>query len=214
MEQDNLSNVYTKDIYNMYARFRGFQTPLDFSHQLWKMFLKTGDIAIDATCGNGRDTLVLAQNVLSEIEGKVYAFDIQATAIQKSQIQLKQNISQEQFARIEWVHGSHSHFPSEIEPESVAIVVYNLGYLPGSSKALITTSSTTVESLKKALELVKSGGVISITCYPGHEGGRDELEEVLKLTSALSPQEWSTTHHFWSNRNKSPQLVFLQKALK
>ena len=54
-----------------------------------KKVLKEGDTVIDATCGNGYDTLFLRTNVGRK--GKVYGFDIQQTALDNTSKLLKEN---------------------------------------------------------------------------------------------------------------------------
>lgn len=55
------------------------QNALAFSHQLLKDVLQPGELAVDATMGNGHDTLFLAQ--LVGRSGHVYACDLQAQAL-------------------------------------------------------------------------------------------------------------------------------------
>lgn len=62
------------------------QSPLRFSHEIIKQALVSGDTVIDATVGNGNDTVVLAKAVGSM--GKVYGFDIQEEAIDKTKEKL------------------------------------------------------------------------------------------------------------------------------
>ena len=51
-----------------------------FAHYLVQKVLKPGDWAIDATAGNGKDTLFLAKTVTKS--GQVFAFDIQDQALE------------------------------------------------------------------------------------------------------------------------------------
>lgn len=52
---------------------------------MWRRVLRPGDTVIDATCGNGRDTLELARMVCTdEGLGYVYAFDVQEDALANS----------------------------------------------------------------------------------------------------------------------------------
>ncbi len=45
---------------------------------VWKRVVKPGDTVVDATCGNGHDTLVLTNMVcIPEVLGSVYALDVQ-----------------------------------------------------------------------------------------------------------------------------------------
>ena len=50
-------------------------------------YIKPGDTVVDATCGTGQDTVVLALAVGSE--GSVYAFDIQKSAHLLTEARLK-----------------------------------------------------------------------------------------------------------------------------
>lgn len=191
-------------------QFSLFQSPLDLAHGYWEKIVKRGDKVIDATCGNGHDALILAKLVGSK--GHLVAFDIQKQAIQTSRTYLSENIPIEDMPQVDFILGCHSHFPETISKESVRLVVYNLGYLPRTDKSVITKTETTLKSLEKAMELLMPGGVISITCYPGHEGGDKEEIAILELVKNLSQEKWSSCYHQWINRKKSPSLILLQKS--
>ena len=51
------------------------------------------------------------------------------------------------------------------------LVAFNLGYLPGGDKTVITKSETTLLGMEAATRIVAAGGVISIMVYVGHPGG-------------------------------------------
>jgi len=53
--------------------------PVPLSHLLMRNFVQEGDRTVDATCGNGHDTLLLA--TLVSDSGHVWGFDIQQQAI-------------------------------------------------------------------------------------------------------------------------------------
>lgn len=189
-----------------------FQSHIELAHQYWEELILMGDIIIDATCGNGQDTLFLAKQNITDDAGILYAMDIQDQAIESSKGLLKESLPPELFDRVKFIKGCHSQFPSEIEAGSVSLVVYNLGYLPGGDKGLTTLRDTTLLSIKNAFPLLKKGGAISITCYPGHAEGKVEEDALLQFTSGLDPREWSCTHHQWINRKKAPSLLLLQKS--
>jgi predicted methyltransferase len=195
------------------SNFTLFQSHLDLAHSYWHKSVHPGDIVIDATCGNGQDTLVLCNLALTELTGNVYAIDIQPQAIIQTQAFLTENLSSALYKRVEFQQSCHSVFPESIRPESVTLIAYNLGYLPGNNKNLTTMTKTTLQSLECALQLVKPGGIISLTCYPGHIEGSHEQEAIINFAVNLLPREWSCCHHVWLNRKKSPSLLILQKAL-
>ena len=192
--------------------FSLFQSHISLAHKFWQEILTTGDKVLDATCGNGLDTLKLAQLVLKEMSGKIWAIDIQPKAITKTKELLSKNLSVDQLQNVYFQTGCHSSFPSEIRLEELKLVVYNLGYLPGSNKELTTKLNSTLQSISKALDLIKPGGAISITCYPGHGEGEKELTAILDFTAQLSQKQWYASHHLSLNRKKAPSIVLIQKS--
>lgn len=181
-----------------------FQSPLDFAHQFFEKLLLPEDIAIDATCGNGHDTLVLAKLLPN---GKVVAIDLQPQAINKTKTLLEGRYPQVIFHQ-----RSHETFPEDCLPESIKLIVYNLGYLPGGDKTVTTKREKTLNSLKNGLPLIQKGGCISITCYPGHAEGEEEEKALLPFCRDLSREEWSVSYTQWINRTKSPSHILIQRG--
>ena len=167
-----------------------FQAHLPFTHERWKQIVQIGDTVIDATCGNGHDTLFLAQLALDEAQGHVIAYDIQEAAIQQTKQLLNKNLKADVLNRIHLVLGSHATLTSDIPNQSVRLIVYNLGYLPKGDKQLTTTTKSTLESVADAQRLVMIGGLISITCYPGHPEGEIEEKALLEYVKSLDPRIW------------------------
>ena len=189
-----------------------FQSHLDLAHSYWERHIKKGSIIIDATCGNGHDSLILAKAILSETEAFLYCIDLQEKAIQNTKELLKEELPFNLFQRITFFHQSHEVFPPEIH--SCDLIVYNLGYLPGSSHSITTQGLSTLNSLKQGLSILNRGGMISITCYPGHEAGFEEKKALLEYTSSLPPQEYLVCHHQIENRRLAPSLLLIFKKLK
>jgi hypothetical protein len=117
--------------------------------------------------------------------------------------------------RILYYRQSHVSFPADIRPKSVSLIVYNLGYLPGGDSSITTSNDfdTTLISIGKALELIKKRGLLSITCYIGHEGGPEEDKAVRNYLSTLNEEIWRVFIHEPLNRIRSPRLytVFRNK---
>lgn len=141
-----------------------------------KALLAEGDVAVDATVGNGQDTLFLARCVGEE--GHVYGFDLQTVAIEAGARRLREAGME---ARVTLHHRGHESLLETLLPGlegKVAAVMFNLGYLPGSDKSCITRTETTLAALEQALSLLKPAGLLSVVAYPGHAGGREEAEAV------------------------------------
>lgn len=145
------------------------------AHRVVSEVVKPGEMVVDATAGNGHDTLFLAEWVGPT--GKVIGFDIQQAAIDATRRRLdKAGVVD----RVD-LHGeSHTHMAQRVERGGVAAVMFNLGYLPGADHALITQTEETLLALETAVALLRSGGVVTVVCYPGHEGGDRESAAVVE----------------------------------
>ncbi len=133
--------------------------------------LGEGDTAVDFTMGNGNDTLFLSRTVGET--GHVYAFDIQAAALESTGAKLKAEGAPENYTLI---HASHDRV-REFVKEPIRAGMFNLGYLPGSGHKEITTlRSTTMPAVEAAIDLLASDGILLIAVYPGHLEGELEGE--------------------------------------
>lgn len=186
-----------------------YKPHIEIAHAIWLSLVQPGDLVIDATCGNGHDTLYLAQIALKSPTGMLYGLDVQPDAIFKTRSLLETHLTSEALKRIKLIVGCHSQFPEEIVPNSIKLIVYNLGYLPGGVKSLTTSVDTTLKSLEHAMRLIQVGGLICITCYPGHEAGKEEEAALINFTATLNPRQWNCSHQRWVNRLNSPSLLLL-----
>ena len=136
-----------------------------------RKFIKKGDITVDATCGNGNDTLML-----SLLSKKVYAFDIQKKAIEKTNDLLKRN----NINNVTLINDSNELINKYLNDfkGKISLVIYNLGYLPNGNKNITTNRKSTLTSIKKAFNMLNSKGIILVVFYP-HEEGKKEKEVVL-----------------------------------
>lgn len=179
----------------MASHFRNrLPSAVDWSHRCLERFVRLGDVAVDATLGNGSDTLFLA--ALTGVDGHVYGFDTQSRAISATQRHLEENgITTRQFTLFQQSHHRMASAVPEHVHGKISAVTFNLGYLPGGDKQHITCKETTLPALDCALSLVKVGGVVSVITYPGHPGGEEESEAVHVWMAALDPalhevQQW------------------------
>lgn len=195
-------------------QFPLFQTPIDLAQGYWKRLLKKGDTVIDATCGNGHDTVTLAQLMEDLGGGNLIALDVQDAALEATKILCKEWFEPASRVQIDLLRQSHASFPEKLLPSSVALIVYNLGYLPGGDKSVTTLTSSTLQSIETALPLLREGGALSVTCYPGHEEGAKEEKNILEYVQKLPPEQWSCCHHKWINRRTAPSLLLIQKCSK
>lgn len=181
---------------------------IPLNRQLIESLLDQDDIVVDATCGNGNDTLFLAGLVP---KGKVIAFDIQEQAIKNTEALLQK---ENRLALVDIHHASHYPFPESILPKSVKLFVYNLGYLPGGDKSLTTQTATSLQSIQQALTLLKPKGAISMMLYPGHEEGKKEAINLCSFAKALPKERYTVFHMQLLNRNAAPELLWIQETAR
>lgn len=184
------------------------KNPLFFSHEIIKKTVREGDSVIDATLGNGHDTLLLAEQVGSI--GKVYGFDIQKQAIESSKEKLSVSGL---LPQVELIHEGHEKIEKHIpENQEISAVMFNLGYLPKGDKNIVTKAETTIAAIEQALSLVKKGGVVSIMVYYGHGGTNGEKEAVDQLVRELPQDAFDTlSYRFVNQINNPPYLYLIEK---
>ncbi|KAA8497692.1 putative rRNA methylase YtqB [Porphyridium purpureum] len=204
------------------ARCRVLTRSAKFWHVFAAEAVRPGDAVLDATVGNGHDTLHLARMVGPE--GTVYGLDIQDSALTRTRERLDEAFPPNELLtdssnslrpRIVLEKRSHETFPESIRDGDLALVVYNLGFLPGTDplgeqRRVTTRADTTVQSLHMSLQKLRVGGLIVVTCYIGHEHGLEEQKAVLDWATNLTTA--STVHMKWLNRDQAPSVVLIEKT--
>lgn len=186
---------------------------LAIAHNWIAQVIKEGDTAIDATAGNGHDALFLAQRVGSS--GKVYVFDVQEAAIQQTKNLLEDEgwlKGEDYLLRVGLHQCCHSKLTEHCD-KKVSAIMFNLGYLPNSDKSVITEKETTLDALDKALSLLSEGGLLTIVCYPGHEGGAAEASAVDAWANSLYSTQYNVLKvNPHNTRSEAPYLLGIQKG--
>lgn len=161
-------------------------------------------IAIDATCGNGRDTLFLAKLGFK----KVYGFDIQQQAIDNTH----QLLEQENLNKVSLIKAGHETIDKHVMQKADCII-FNLGYLPNADKNITTTEQTSLKALEKSLSLLNQQGLISILCYPGHTQGAIETKAIQERLEELD-ENWKITQILSSHPStKAPILYLIRNSM-
>lgn len=177
----------------------------ELAHLLMRQSLKPGDWVVDATVGNGRDTLLLAELVGSS--GCVIGFDVQEVALAAATERV------DGLPQVKLIHAGHENLAEHLPVDRhkrLAAVMFNLGYLPGASKEIMTRSETTLAALKQALTHLKMHGLVTLVLYPGHPGGEEEAEAVRSYAQQL-PQAFAVTGYARINSlSPAPELIVIE----
>ncbi len=174
-----------------------------FVHQLLKEHLQKGDVVVDATLGNGKDAVFLYK--LIGKEGRLYGFDIQEISVTNTK-RLLMTSGIENTDNIELILDGHENIEKYIK-EQIDCCIFNLGYLPGGSHSIVTRPNTTIRALAAALRLLKSGGIITIAIYYGHEGGKEEKESLLSYLTELPFEAYNVMQWYTINNHNNPPIV-------
>ena len=178
--------------------------PTALAQDILRRLIRPGDWVIDATAGNGHDTLFLAGCVGPA--GRVLAFDIQEAALASTRSRVGEA------AWVEFFHESHAKMATHTAAGSVTAVMFNLGYLPGETHDLTTEAGETLAALEIAAQLLKSGGVLSVICYPGHPAGSAEASAVEEWMTARAAQGWRVARYgAVGTRRAAPFLLLAGK---
>lgn len=168
--------------------------------------VREGACVIDATMGNGHDTLWLSKLVGKT--GRVHAFDVQEEAVENTRKRLIENDADEQ-CRL-YLKG-HEYIGTTVR-SLVDAAVFNLGWLPGYEKSVRTKKETTLSAVSQALGMLKTGGVLTVCVYPGHEEGEDELKALYEWAQSLDDKIYdAVTAGYVNIKRKPPVLIAVTK---
>lgn len=171
---------------------------INFVHNYLKENITKADILIDATIGNGNDTLLLAK-----LAKFVYGFDIQQQAINNTNEKLIEN----DLKNYQLILDSFENILTYVK--TFKGVVFNLGYLPGGNKTITTTTKTTIKTLTTLTAHLKKDMFIIITCYPGHQEGEKESKAVVQYVSSLNSSYRVFKYKLINNLIKKPPFVII-----
>ena len=169
--------------------------------------VQPGDAVVDATMGNGHDTLMLCE--AAGPSGRVYAFDVQAQAVAETEKRLRE---QGMSGRAVLIHAGHEHMAEYVQ-EPVRAVMFNLGWLPGAPHGVTTRVETTLLAVDAALSILKPDGIMTVCVYPGHGEGARELEALNAWAAALDPRRYDAMLRRYVNQpNDPPQLIAVRRV--
>jgi len=179
-----------------------FDRIIETVKHLIKSELEHISVAVDATMGNGNDTLFLSEFVGDQ--GKVYAFDVQKEAIEST----RKRLDEEGASNVTLIHDGHEHMLDHID-EPVDLIMFNLGYLPKGDHKIITEPESTCQAIDAGLRIMKVGGLLTIISYYGHPGGLREMSAVKSFLTSLDEKHYDVMEMNAINKKKSPPIIYI-----
>jgi len=176
-------------------------------HHWMEAHVEPGHYVVDATAGNGHDTMLLARCVGPD--GHVVAMDIQPEAVEHTRARLQDAGLLDRCTLFAMSHGALAGVLSD--DILIDCAVFNLGYLPGSDKTVITRPESTLQAHRWIVERLSPGGVLFSTVYTGHEGGQEEADALLEWSMGLGGRRYSVARHEWINQEGKPPFILIIK---
>lgn len=173
----------------------------EWCHHFIRECVKQGDLCIDATAGNGNDTLFLCELVGKK--GKVLAFDIQEEAVANTRKRLLEAGMSEQ-AQV--ILESHENMGQYAKENSVNCIVFNFGYLPGGNHELATKKESSIAAIHEGLRLLIKGGIMSLCVYSGGDSGFEERDAILSELKQLDSKKYLVIVSEYYNRPNNPPI--------
>lgn len=181
---------------------------LHISHELVGKVVQLGDIVVDATMGNGNDTLFLAGLVGDK--GRVYSFDVQQLALDNTRKRLSEAGV---IDRVELILDGHQNLDKYV-PKGIKAVMFNLGYLPKGDHNIGTKAETTIAAIEKCLELLCREGIVMIVVYYGGDSGFEEKDAVMEYFKAIDCKKYAVlVHDFVNQVNCPPIAICIEKMV-
>ena len=182
---------------------------LTFAKTLIKSCTNEGDYVVDATIGNGNDTLFLSKIVKDK--GHVFGFDIQSQALTNTRLLLEKN----NCTNVTLFNVSHELI-KEVIPEKyhghISCGIFNLGYLPRGDKTITTNKTSTIKAIEALLSILKTNGIIILVIYSGHPEGKIEKEALLQYTKKLDQRKYQVLMYRFINQiNDAPFIIAIER---
>lgn len=173
-------------------------------HHFLEDHMREGDLCIDATMGNGNDTVLLSK--LAGEKGKVLAFDIQQIALDHTRERLLKESCPKNW---ELYLESHEHLGEYAEPETVSCITFNFGYLPGGDHQKATRKESSIAAIQVGLHLLKKKGLMTLCVYSGGDSGFEEKDEILEFVGKLDSKKYLVIQSEYVNRPNHPPIPIL-----
>lgn len=83
--------------------------------------------------------------------------------------------------------------------------------MPYSDQTITTETATTIQSIDAILQLLKLGGIITVSVYEGHDGGR-ESKALLSYVKTLPQAKYHVGRYELINQvNNAPYLLLIER---
>ena len=178
---------------------------IEIAQLVLKNNLPQAKIVVDATAGNGNDTLFLAENAPG---AQIYAFDVQPMAIAATK---EKTAAYKE--RITYIMDSHANI-QKIVPDGIDAAMFNLGYLPGGNHEVTTEARITIEAVEQTVNKLSLNGLLAIVVYPGHPAGAEEEEALGEYIHLLPAEKFTVGCYRLENHVGNGPFVYIIEKVR
>lgn len=183
-----------------------YKNAVEACHSLLTHRLKQGMTVVDATVGNGYDSLHVLK--ILDRSGKLIGLDIDPLAIENTQRLLWEN-GYKDYAQLYCT--DHQNLQQFVDVP-VDCILFNFGYLPGNKQRYTTIGSSSCQAVHAGLNLLKQGGMMILVLYTGHIEGSIESQMLGELVKALDQKKYHVFQLTYPNQvNNPPYLVYIER---
>lgn len=171
--------------------------------------VRTAALLLDATVGNGKDTLFLARE--SAASARIVGFDVQQEAIAAADALLAAHGLR---GKADLILDDHARLAGHLPEVPVDAAMFNLGYRPGGPRDITTRPDSTVAAVKAVLARLSIGGLLSIVAYPGHASGCGEDDAVQSLVAGLPAGYFLAGCWRSLNQGNAPPVLYVIEKVR
>ena len=179
-------------------------------------------LLLDATCGNGHDSLFLLSQ--APPQARLLCLDVQQTALVATRSRLE---AAGLAVRADFLLRGHQELGAILPPHlerlaeasgnsvkaRLGCACFNLGWLPGGDKTLVTRTADSLRALESVLKMLAPQGCISLHCYTGHPGGQEEADALRARVASLPPRQWRVLCAADANRSSQGESLLVLERL-
>ena len=137
----------------------------------------------------------------------VFGFDVQAAAITATAQRVQDH------PQVTLFQASHENLSDHLPQEGkLAGAMFNLGYLPGGSREIMTCQNTSIAALGQTLERLKIKGLVTLVLYPGHAGGDNEATSVRAFAKNLGEEFMVAQYRRLNFDSPAPELLVIERT--
>jgi len=110
-------------------------------------------------------------------------------------------------------HAGHETLATVLPADrQIKCAIFNLGYLPGGDKTIITHAATTLMAVTALESRLATNGLIILMVYAGHPGGQAEAQALHDHVTQLDQQTFQVLQYGFINQvHQPPYLIAIQK---